>query len=71
MDDKVVSFRQPPSVRDINEKNEGKFESNVIEAVKAGIEDGMSQAQMAGVLMFIIQDVLPFTIGVFDGDEPA
>lgn len=71
MNDNITQLRQPPSVREVNEKNEGRFESAVIDAIKAGVQDGMTEAQMAGVLTFIIQDVLPFPIGLIDGDEPA
>ncbi|CAE6906444.1 MULTISPECIES: hypothetical protein [Pseudomonas] len=72
MVDNVTQLRQPPTVREVNEKNEGLFESAVIEVVKKGIEDGMTEAQMVGVLTFIIQEVLPYPIALIDGeDDPA
>ena len=72
MPDNVTPIRAPMSIKEINERNEDKFEDALVEVIKAGVEIGMTQAQMVGCMTFIIQEVLPFPLVVIeDGDEPA
>lgn len=70
-DQKVTPFRTAPDKFDVILKAEGKFESDLVEAVRAAQLAGVPQSMLVGQVYSLLASVEAGMGFIVDGDEPA
>nr|WP_298117388.1 hypothetical protein [uncultured Pseudomonas sp.] len=70
-DQKVTPFRTAPDKLDAILKAEGKFESDLVEAVRVAQLAGVPQSMLVGQVYSLLASVEAGMGFIVDGDEPA